>query len=51
MSEFNKDIAIALVFIIGVWSFISGQFIISTVLFGSAAMYSNIKMMQARFKN
>ena len=42
MSDFNKDIVIGLLFIIGVWSFISGQFIVSTVLFGSAAIYSNI---------
>ena len=44
MSDFNKDIVIGLLFITGVWSFISGQFIISTVLFGSSAIYSNIAM-------
>jgi len=42
MSDFNKDIVIGLLFIMGVWSFISGLFIVSTVLFGSAAIYSNI---------
>ncbi|NOS87771.1 MAG: hypothetical protein HOP34_04395 [Methylococcaceae bacterium] len=42
MKTFNKDIIIALMFIAGIWSFISGQFIISTVLFASAAIYSNI---------
>ena len=42
MSNFNKDIFIGVMFIIGIWSFISGQFIISTVLFGAAAIYSNI---------
>ncbi len=42
MSNFNKDIFIGLMFITGIWSFISGQFIISTVLFGAAAIYSNI---------
>jgi hypothetical protein len=29
-------------FIIGIWSFISGQFIFSTVLFAGAAIYSNM---------
>lgn len=44
MNDFNKDIIIGLLFIIGIWSFISGQFIISTVLFASAAIYSNIAL-------
>ena len=44
MNNFNKDIIIGLIFIAGIWSFISGQFIISTVLFASAAIYSNIVM-------
>lgn len=42
MSNFNKDIFIGVMFITGIWSFISGQFIISTVIFGAAAIYSNI---------
>lgn len=44
MSNLNKDILIGLLFIIGIWSFISGQFIISTVLFAGAAIYSNVVM-------
>jgi len=44
MNNFNKDIIIGLMFIIGIWSFISGQFIISTVFFAGAAIYSNIVM-------
>ncbi len=50
MSDFNKDIVIGLLFIMGVWSFISGQFIVSTVLFASAAIYSNI-VMRAKLQN
>ena len=50
MSDFNKDIVIGLLFIIGAWSFLSGQFIVSTVLFGSAAIYSNI-VIRARLNN
>ncbi|MDD5276840.1 MAG: hypothetical protein PHR16_12260 [Methylovulum sp.] len=49
MNDFKKDILIGLMFIAGIWSFISGQFIFSTVLFASAAIYSNI-VMRAPFK-
>lgn len=44
MNDVKKDIVIGLLFIIGIWSFISGQFIFSTVLFATAAIYSNIVM-------
>jgi len=44
MSTLNKDILIGLLFITGIWSFISGQFIFSTVLFAGAAIYSNMVM-------
>jgi len=44
MNDINKDILIGLLFIIGICSFISGQFIVSTVLFAGAAIYSNIVM-------
>ncbi|MFA6051191.1 MAG: hypothetical protein WC762_01215 [Methylobacter sp.] len=44
MNDFNKDIFIGLMFIAGIWSFISGQFIFSTVLFAGAAIYSNMVM-------
>jgi hypothetical protein len=29
----NRDIATGILFVVGLWGFISGQFIISTVLF------------------
>jgi len=44
MNKFHKDLVIGLMFIVGTWSFISGQFIFSTVLFAIAAVYSNIAM-------
>jgi hypothetical protein len=44
MNDFKKDIVIGLMFIAGIGSFISGQFILSTVLFAAAAIYSNILM-------
>jgi hypothetical protein len=44
MNTLNKDILIGLLFITGIWSFVSAQFIISTVLFASAAVFSNMAM-------
>jgi hypothetical protein len=44
MNTLNKDILIGLLFIIGIWSFVSGQFIFSTILFAGAAIYSNVVM-------
>lgn len=42
MSELKKDILVGLLFISGVLVFMAGEFIISTVLFAIAAIYSNI---------
>jgi hypothetical protein len=42
MSALNKYILIGLLFVTGIWNFISGQFIFSTVLFAGAAIYSNM---------
>lgn len=42
MSDFKKDVLIGLMFLGGIWSFISGLFEFSTILFGSASLYSNI---------
>ena len=42
MSNLHKDILIGLLFITGIWGFVSGEFIVSTVLFASAAIYSNM---------
>jgi hypothetical protein len=42
MSTLHKDMLIGLLFIVGMWSFISGEFIFSTILFASAAIYSNM---------
>ena len=43
MTNLNRDIATGILFIVGLWGFISGQFIMSTVLFASATVLSNIK--------
>ncbi len=42
MNNLNKNIVIGLILIAGIVSFIYGQFIIATVFFASAAIYSNI---------
>lgn len=42
MSNLQKDIINGLLFGSGIFGFISGAFIASTVLFGAAAMISNI---------
>lgn len=42
MTAFQKDLLIGTLFIVGIFGFISGEFIISTVLFASAAIFSNM---------
>ncbi|GAW85382.1 conserved hypothetical protein [Bathymodiolus platifrons methanotrophic gill symbiont] len=42
MTNIYRDITIAVLFIAGIWGSISGQFIISTVLFAGATVLSNI---------
>jgi len=42
MNDLSKDVLIAALFILGIWSFISGLFVISTVLFATVSMVSNM---------
>lgn len=42
MNDFKRDIITGLIFITGVYGFIAGEFIVSTMLFAGAAIYSNI---------
>lgn len=42
MGNYQQDLIKALLVIAGMWSFISGQFIISSLLFASAAVLSNM---------
>jgi len=46
MSDLSKDILTATMFITGVFGFVSGEFIISSTLFASAAVASNINHRQ-----
>lgn len=44
MNNFRKDVIMGLIFITGIYGFISGEFIVSTILFAGAAIYSNIML-------
>jgi hypothetical protein len=44
MKDFKKDFVLGLIFITGIYGFISGEFVISTILFAGAAIYSNIML-------
>ncbi|MDO9270774.1 MAG: hypothetical protein Q7T96_16850 [Methylobacter sp.] len=50
MNDFYKDIIIGTIFVIGLLGFISGEFIISSALFASAAIASNVKTNGKRSK-
>ena len=51
MNDLYKDILIGMVFAVGLLGFISGEFIISSTLFASAAIASNIKVNSKRGKS
>jgi CheY-specific phosphatase CheX len=44
MSDFYKDVLTGAMFIVGLFGFISGEFIISSTLFASAAIASNVNI-------
>jgi hypothetical protein len=48
MSDFYKDILTGAVFLTGLVGFISGEFIISSTLFASAAVASNVNLNRKR---
>lgn len=50
MSDLHKDILTGTVFITGLIGFISGEFIISSTLFASAAIASNVNLNRKRGK-
>ncbi len=51
MSDFHKDILTGTVFVTGLLGFISGEFIISSTLFASAAIASNVNLNRKRVKS
>ncbi len=46
MTSLQKDILIAVLFVTGIFGFISGAFIISSAIFATAAILSNIHLTQ-----
>jgi hypothetical protein len=42
MTDFQRDILIGLMFVVGILGFISGEFIVSTIMFATAAVFTNI---------
>jgi CheY-specific phosphatase CheX len=50
MNDFFKDILTGIIFVIGLIGFISGEFIISSALFASAAIASNVNLNRKRGK-
>ncbi len=44
MSDFQKDILTGIMFLTGLFGFMSGEFIISSAIFASAAIASNVNL-------
>ena len=42
MNDLQKDILVGLLFVTGIFGFISGAFMVSAVVFGISALFSNI---------
>ncbi len=50
MNDLYKDILTGLVFMVGLFGFLSGEFIISSALFATAAIASNVNANSKRGK-
>lgn len=50
MNDFYKDILTGTVFVTGLLGFVSGEFIISSTLFATAAIASNVNLNSKRGK-
>ena len=50
MSDLNKDISVGVLFIIGIFGFMNGSFIVSTVVFAVAAVFSNVSFSPEKSK-
>jgi hypothetical protein len=44
MTNLQKDILVGLLFIAGIFGFISGEFIVSAVIFAASALLSNVHL-------
>ncbi len=48
MNDFQKDIFTGMVFVTGLLGFVSGEFIISSALFATSAIASNVNLNSKR---
>jgi hypothetical protein len=48
MNDFQRDVLIGMMFLVGIFGFISGEFIVSTLVFASAAIFSNLAINRQR---
>jgi hypothetical protein len=46
MTDIQRDILIGLIFVVGILGFLSGEFIVSTIMFATATIFSNIFLSQ-----
>lgn len=44
MNGLKRDVIMGLMFLTGIYGFVSGEFIVSTMLFAGAAIFSNIAL-------
>lgn len=44
MTDLQKDILVGLLFVTGIFVFISGAFIVSAVVFAASAIFSNVHL-------
>lgn len=51
MNDFQKDMLTGTLFITGLLGFVSGEFTISSALFGTAAIASNINLYRKKVKS
>lgn len=51
MSDFYKDILTGIIFLTGLLGFVSGEYIISSTLFATAAIASNVNLNNKRVKS
>ncbi|MDP1667276.1 MAG: hypothetical protein Q8L79_19395 [Methylobacter sp.] len=51
MSDFHKDILTGTLFMTGLLGFVSGEFTVSSALFGTAAIASNINLYRKKVKS
>jgi len=44
MNSLGRDITVGIMFIVGIFGFLNGSFIVSTIVFAMAAVFSNLHL-------